>query len=83
VVTSFGFRRKKMFIFHTSVAELNALFFLGTLVYFAMLSVFEDSKAAMVGGLKNGEQEMVWNKDVRRFAAVRSGVGDRLCYNVR
>jgi hypothetical protein len=30
----------------------------------------------MVGGLKNGEQEMIWNRYTRRFAAVRSGVGD-------
>jgi len=40
-------------------------------VYLATFSVFEDSKAAVVGGLKNGEQEMIWKKEARRFAEER------------
>jgi hypothetical protein len=47
-------------------------------VNFATFSVFEDTKAAMVGGLKNGEQEMIWKKDAWRFVEERSGDGDRL-----
>lgn len=39
-------------------------------VYLATFSVFEDSKATTVG-LKNGEQEMVWKKEARRFAEER------------
>lgn len=53
-------------------------FFPLRVVYFAMLTVFEDSKAAMVGGLKNGEKEMIWKKDARRLATESSGDGDRL-----
>jgi len=73
VVTSFGFRRKEMFIFHASVAEGILSYArrpLSRVVYFATFSVFEDSKAAMVG-LKNGEQEMIWKKEARRFAEGR------------
>lgn len=72
MVTSFGFWREEMFIFQASVAERIQFYSpLPLPVYLATFSVFEGSKATTVGGLRNGEQEMIWKKEAGRFAEKR------------
>jgi hypothetical protein len=68
----------KKYLSSLQVLRSEYSFFPLRVVYFALLSVFEDSKATMVGGLKNGEKEMIWKKDAWRLAAESSGDGDQL-----